>query len=653
MVERFSLTDFFAHHFFRLADGEFIEIRAFPKDAPPSRSWHPDALSAARAALAYPAEVPVYFSVNARQNSGGEKKHVTKVRTLHADLDFKCFADGRDGALAAINAFPLPPTVVVNSGNGFHAYWYLREPIDPDLSIEALMKRLYLRLGATAIKPLDGVHDLSRIMRAPGTFNTKTTPAKLAQVRHAEYEAVYTLADFERLLPAPAEPVRPAWSPPSGTAGRPAYGDISSIAEMREIMRHIPPTGDYTADWLRILAAVHSVYPGHEGIAICEEWSPGKPGEIARKFASFKRDGRADDATSVATLIYTAKQYGYQPPAPRAGAAAKFAIPEPAADGDVRDVLQMAEALDTAQRRIAELEEQGAAKDRRIAWLEADNASLREELEARKLAAAHTDQTIGGAIFDIAGELVAARQRGDVLNEDGKQLVRVEYKRAATHGIRSAQTNSKAVHKLKDSGHVPVMLRPVRIETENYVGEVEAAYIEIPEEHCTTPAKAALFLLPPPAPKKHGGKRRKIDLPDFGEEVQGPIEVKTEKKRIYRAVADERVLKVEPLETHTEYCDEDGYQLTTEEVNTFRESIGLKIKVPSYRPQVVPKQMALSEADRQLLSRDQFDNWLDEEPPPPTPLRGKGCLQPGCELPPVEHGFCSRHVGMLSLMGAG
>jgi hypothetical protein len=83
---------------------------------------------------------------------------------------------------------------------------------------------------------------------------------------------------------------------------------------VRELLRHIPPTGEYKADWLRVLAAVHSIYPGPEGVALCEEWSPGQPGEIARKFRSFGRYQGQHGPAGVGTLYHLAKLGDWHPP---------------------------------------------------------------------------------------------------------------------------------------------------------------------------------------------------------------------------------------------------------------------------------------------------------------------------------------------------
>lgn len=71
----------------------------------------------------------------------------------------------------------------------------------------------------------------------------------------------------------------------------------------------LPMHMDYL-DWLRVLMAVHDVYPGSDGVALVEAWSPGHRGEVAAKFRSFDRT--AKEGVSIGTLVHMAKQYGYK-----------------------------------------------------------------------------------------------------------------------------------------------------------------------------------------------------------------------------------------------------------------------------------------------------------------------------------------------------
>lgn len=61
-------------------------------------------------------------------------------------------------------------------------------------------------------------------------------------------------------------------------------------------------------EWMAVLMAVHSSYPNEEGIAVCEAWSPGREGEIAAKWASFKAGG----GITIGTLASMARANGWQ-----------------------------------------------------------------------------------------------------------------------------------------------------------------------------------------------------------------------------------------------------------------------------------------------------------------------------------------------------
>lgn len=311
MIKVIDAPAFLVERFRDLRPHERVEVRSFERDNRPGpRSWHADPEEAGRLALTLSRYLAVYYGVCPRTDRGGKKCHVTSVFDLWADVDDKRFLDGRAGAVAALAAFPLPPTWGIDSGGGLQAYWRLRTPLyltgitDPLVArVEGIQQRLYAALGN-----LDSVQDLSRVLRVPGTYNGKYDPPWLVAVRHHDPEAIYTLEDFEEALPAPPRPEPPS-IPPGTHAGR----GLPSAEDVRDLLRHIPPQGDYKIDWLRVLAAVHSVYPGPEGVALCEEWSPGKQGEIERKFRSFGRYQGQRGPASVGTLYHLAKLGGWRP----------------------------------------------------------------------------------------------------------------------------------------------------------------------------------------------------------------------------------------------------------------------------------------------------------------------------------------------------
>jgi hypothetical protein len=80
----------------------------------------------------------------------------------------------------------------------------------------------------------------------------------------------------------------------------PATGEVF----LARALRYIPPKLDYD-QWLRVLMGVHSVMPGQDGVRLIEGWSPGHPGEVAKKFTSFKRTG-----VGLGSVLALARQHG-------------------------------------------------------------------------------------------------------------------------------------------------------------------------------------------------------------------------------------------------------------------------------------------------------------------------------------------------------
>lgn len=79
---------------------------------------------------------------------------------------------------------------------------------------------------------------------------------------------------------------------------------------VEDALRRIPPRGAYD-DWLRVLMAVHSALPGPIGEILCENWSPGYPGEISYKFGSFSESGNGKGAVTLGTLYWMASSHGW------------------------------------------------------------------------------------------------------------------------------------------------------------------------------------------------------------------------------------------------------------------------------------------------------------------------------------------------------
>ena len=138
-----------------------------------------------------------YFGVSPRAKKQGKEEYVKQVNCLWADLDCKGEKE-RQERLQKLKNFKLPPSIIVNSGHGYHVYWLLSQPYliktnQDKLDIKGYIKGLSIALNG------DRTFDLSRILRVPGSKNIKD-PDNLLPVEILEFKPAlrYKLTEFEQ-----------------------------------------------------------------------------------------------------------------------------------------------------------------------------------------------------------------------------------------------------------------------------------------------------------------------------------------------------------------------------------------------------------------------------------------------------------------------
>lgn len=143
----------------------------------------------------------VYMGVIPRVREGGKTADVYPyTNTLFFDVDAKHHGDSKSEALNAILDFPVPPSVIVDSGHGYHCY--IR--VDRYVAFEdarKIMKGVGRLIGADP-----GVNDAARILRLPGTSNHKDggkVPVRLIRFDTTLIYPFSDLAEYEYREPAP------------------------------------------------------------------------------------------------------------------------------------------------------------------------------------------------------------------------------------------------------------------------------------------------------------------------------------------------------------------------------------------------------------------------------------------------------------------
>ncbi len=184
---------------FRDATG-YIELRAILPGNPPHRTSYalndPDVWDKVENWIQRHENIyHCYFSLCPRlTKTGKEIKDVCGLSTLWADID--AHDKPKEEAWQIVERLNPPPSVIVDSGGGYHAYWLLdgfyptpdETARDDAGAIErGLVKHMGGDMAAT---------DLARIFRIPGTLNIKPESMSMSKIIKFEPDLRYPISVF-------------------------------------------------------------------------------------------------------------------------------------------------------------------------------------------------------------------------------------------------------------------------------------------------------------------------------------------------------------------------------------------------------------------------------------------------------------------------
>lgn len=169
----------------------------------------------------------IYFHVNPVRREVRRKvarEDLAAMAWIHVDIDPRASEDLDIeqerilGLLRAESSGAPPPSAIVFSGGGFQAFWRLQDPIILDGDVEKAESAKRYNLRMEQLFGGDNCHDVSRIMRLPGTINWPTEKKRrkgrkpaLAIVVEVHDDRVYPISVF-----TPAPEVQGSESPLSG-----------------------------------------------------------------------------------------------------------------------------------------------------------------------------------------------------------------------------------------------------------------------------------------------------------------------------------------------------------------------------------------------------------------------------------------------------
>jgi hypothetical protein len=142
----------------------------------------------------------LFFGVGTVNGDKRNKETVVETIGLHADLDFAKIdgEPGRDEVLRQLARLRYLPSATVFSGNGVHAYWLFKEPMPTQGSIERI--EAALRQLADHVAGDLPVCEVARVLRMPGSHNTKNGAWNEVEITSFDPERRYELDDLEEWL---------------------------------------------------------------------------------------------------------------------------------------------------------------------------------------------------------------------------------------------------------------------------------------------------------------------------------------------------------------------------------------------------------------------------------------------------------------------
>jgi putative DNA primase/helicase len=182
----------------------------------------------------------IYFGVHTtaeipERNTRGEIAPPEKVRAhnecidaincLFSEFDAKDFGGSKPAALAHIKSLEPAPSVVIDSGGGYHAYWFLSHTWVLSSDDDRQRARALQRAWVTFTGGDQGAKDLARVLRLPGSANHKYDPPRPVDWVWCELDVCYPLETLESAVsgilddPATKKPSTPQKSPLSASGG--------------------------------------------------------------------------------------------------------------------------------------------------------------------------------------------------------------------------------------------------------------------------------------------------------------------------------------------------------------------------------------------------------------------------------------------------
>jgi hypothetical protein len=157
----------------------------------------------------------IFFCVN---SGGHNDTDITRINAQFVEMDDFAF----DEQWARVQAFALPPSLVVQTQKSLHCYWLMKKP--EVAKFRKVQKQLVAQFGGdpTCVNE-------SRVLRLPGYYHCKKEPVMVSVVLFAP-ERRYTQDELSEALPATSEES-------SAIAAPSVKGSVMRLGASRQTLR--------------------------------------------------------------------------------------------------------------------------------------------------------------------------------------------------------------------------------------------------------------------------------------------------------------------------------------------------------------------------------------------------------------------------------
>ena len=242
-------------------------------------------------------------SVKPTASKRGDETTVSYQTAIVVDIDI-CSDAHKSNNLAqsfeeAKSFLPFTPSLIIHSGYGLHAYYIFNTPIEiTDSNREEIKRRNNLLIEVIRLKAngkkIDGVGDLPRILRTPGTFNYKLGKENAPLCHIVEQNDIrFSPAEIDEKLNV----LYVENTPETKSTSNQDFDFIDDNPDLKRfrierMLEHINVVDGEYEKWLSVGMALKN--EGFE-CSLWEQWSRTQPdfkeGECESKWNGFNRNG--------------------------------------------------------------------------------------------------------------------------------------------------------------------------------------------------------------------------------------------------------------------------------------------------------------------------------------------------------------------------